>query len=60
LLHDFLSVLEAKHPDLLYLHDGDICDLVHKGSFETKQGSVRVNVTRRRFTMPGLNRQVEV
>jgi len=60
LLDDFLSALEAKHPDLLYLHDGDICELVHKGSFETKQGSVCVKVTKRRFTMPALGREGDI
>lgn len=60
LLDDFLSALEAKHPDLLYLHDGDICELVHKGSYETKQGSVCVKVTKKRFTVPGLDNEGDI
>jgi hypothetical protein len=59
LLDDFLSALEVKHPDLLYLHDRDICELVHKGSFETKHGTVCVNVTKRHFTKAALARKVE-
>ena len=47
LLHQFLSALEAKHPDLLYVHDEDLYDLVDTG---TVQSTVRVPVTKRKFT----------
>jgi hypothetical protein len=49
LLDEFLSTLEAKYPDLLYVRDEDIYDLVAKGSFESKQSAVRVQVTKRMF-----------
>jgi hypothetical protein len=49
LLNEFLSTLEAEHPDLLYLHDENVYDAITKGSYETSSGLVRVNVTRKRF-----------
>ena len=50
LLNEFLSALETKHPDLLYLHDEDVSELVSKGSYENTQGTTRVGVTKQRFT----------
>jgi hypothetical protein len=49
LLHEFLAALEAKHPDLLYVRDEELYDLVDKGSFESAQETVRVQVTKRMF-----------
>ena len=48
-LDEFLCALEAKYPDLLYVRDEDIYDLVAKGSFESKQSTVQVQVTKRTF-----------
>jgi hypothetical protein len=59
LLDDFFSALEAKHDDLLYLHDRDVFHLVHQGSFKTKQATVRLNVTRSKLTRVALARGVE-
>jgi hypothetical protein len=50
LLDQFLAALELAHPDVLYLHGEEICDVVNKGSRETAQGMVSVNVTRKSFT----------
>ena len=50
LLDEFLTALETKYPDLLYVHDEDVFTLVNQGSYETSEGTTRVNVTRRRFT----------
>jgi hypothetical protein len=47
LLDDFLTALEAKHPDLLYVRDEDLYDLVDKGM---TQSAVRVPVVKRKFT----------
>jgi hypothetical protein len=47
LLDEFLSTLEAKHPDLLYVRDQDLYDLVEKGTYESMQSAVRVQVTKR-------------
>jgi hypothetical protein len=49
-LDQFLSALEARHSNLLYLCDEDIYQLVETGSYETSMGIMRVNVTRKKFT----------
>jgi len=54
---EFLTALESKHDDLLYLHDENLYGLTSKGSYETPQGTVQVNVTRKAFTRAGLARQ---
>lgn len=43
-LDQFLSALEAKYPELLYVHDGDIYDLVNLGKFTSSQGTVCIEV----------------
>lgn len=48
-LDEFLAALEAKHPDLLYVRDEDLYDLVDKGIFHSIQSTVRVPVTKRKF-----------
>jgi hypothetical protein len=50
LLDEFLSALEAKHPGLLYLHDGDIYDLVQSGRYQTDSRAVTVGVSKKGFT----------
>jgi hypothetical protein len=50
LLEQFFFALEAKHPDLLYLHDEDLYDLITKGSYGTAREAIRVNVTKKKFT----------
>jgi hypothetical protein len=50
LLDEFLAALEAKHPDLLYVRDEDLYDLVDKGTLQSVQSTVRVPVTKRTFT----------
>jgi hypothetical protein len=47
LLDQFLSVLEEKFPDLLYVRDEDIYDLVDKGTFESMNSVVRVEVKKK-------------
>jgi hypothetical protein len=42
----FLSALEAKYPDLLYVHDADLYEIVTTGKFASPQGVVSV-ITRR-------------
>jgi hypothetical protein len=49
LLNQFLAALEAKHPDLLYLRDEDLYDLVDKGTLQSPQSAIRVAVTKRKF-----------
>jgi hypothetical protein len=59
-LHEFLSVLESRHANLLYLHDDDLFELVHKGSYAAPDGAVTMNVTRRNFNKARLARQRDV
>jgi hypothetical protein len=49
-LDEFLTALEAKYPDLLYVRDEDVYDLVDKGMVPLTQPAVRVSVTKRKFT----------
>ena len=44
LLDEFLSALEGKHPNLLYLQDMDLYDLVNRGKFKGPRGPVSVEV----------------
>jgi len=50
LLNEFLTALEAKHSDLLYVRDEDLYDLVDKGMLQSTQSTARVPVTKRKFT----------
>jgi hypothetical protein len=49
LLDEFLTALESKYPDLLYVRDQDLYDLVTKGTFESAHSTVKVAVTKRTF-----------
>ena len=57
LLDEFLSALESRRGDLLYLHDEDLYDLVTKGSYCTDTGSVETRVERRKFKKTSLARE---
>jgi len=50
LLDEFLTKLEGKHADLLYIHDAELCDFVRHGSCYTAQGVLRINVVKKRFS----------
>ncbi len=57
-LDHFLSALEAKHPDLLYVHDGDLYKIVTRGRFEATHGPVsvtakQVDATKSRYVARG-------
>lgn len=49
LLDDLLSAVEAKFPNLLYLHDSDLYDLTQSGSYSLDSKTIAVGVTRRAF-----------
>ena len=49
-LDDFLSALEAKYPNLLYVHDSDMYEIVTKGRFKSKAGRVSVGVKQQEMT----------
>jgi hypothetical protein len=46
-LDRLLSALEATYSDLLYVHDGDLRQLVTQGRFESSQGPVSVTIQQR-------------
>jgi hypothetical protein len=56
-LDDFLSALESKHSNLLYLHDEDLYELVNNGFYTTPNGTSQVTVTKKKFTRSRLPRQ---
>lgn len=49
LLDEFLTALEARHQDLLYVHDEDLHCLVEAGTYEAPAGPVKLDVQKRRF-----------
>jgi len=48
LLDQFLSALKAKHPNLLYVHDEDLYDLVQAGSYDSVNERIAVEVKKLR------------
>ena len=49
LLDEFLTALEALHPDLLYVCDEDLYDLVDSGTLHSTESAVRLPVMKRKF-----------
>jgi hypothetical protein len=43
-LDQFLSALEAKHPNLLYVHDADVYDIVTRGKFRAAYSHIPLTV----------------
>jgi hypothetical protein len=43
LLHQFLSALERSYPNLLYVHDEDLWQIVDRGSYEHEGGTIAVS-----------------
>ena len=50
LLDQFLSALQMDHPDLLYLDDEDLYDLVGPDAHAKSRGDLNVKVTKKNFT----------
>ncbi len=48
-LDEFLVALESKYPNLLYLHDEDLYELVKQDSYPTQNDRAQVNVIRKNF-----------
>jgi hypothetical protein len=57
LLDEFLTALESRHADLLYLHDEDLHELVSTGSYKTPHGSAQVKVIGKNFMKASVSRQ---
>jgi len=49
-LDEFLCALKLKHPDLLYVRDQDLYDLVDTGTLESAQSVIRIRAMKRRFS----------
>jgi hypothetical protein len=49
LLDEFLTALESKYRDLLYLHDEDLYQIVTRGCYQTADSSVPVGVRQKKF-----------
>lgn len=49
-LDGFLAAVRAKRPDLLYVDDANLYDLVQQGAYETAQGRIRVNVSKKKVS----------
>jgi hypothetical protein len=48
-LDEFLSAMQSRHSDLLYVNDKELYELVQHGCFETTGRTVRVDVTQKKF-----------
>jgi hypothetical protein len=59
-LDRMLSIFESNHPDLLYLHDGDLLALVNTGSYAGRSETVRVKVEKRTTSRAALARWREL
>jgi hypothetical protein len=59
LLDQFLGAIERQYPELLYVHDREVFQLVQYGLVETEQAAVRVKVTGTKFKRGALARGAE-
>jgi hypothetical protein len=55
-LDEFLTALESRYANLLYLHDDGLYELVSKGIYKTPEGTVQANVIQKSFTKRGVAR----
>lgn len=58
-LDSLLGILESKHPDLLYLHDGDLHAAVTRGSYQGASETVHTKVEKRTLSRSALSRWQE-
>jgi hypothetical protein len=49
-LDKFLSALETKYPELLYVHDADLYHIVTEGAFQSHAATIKIKVDRREWT----------
>ena len=47
LLDQLLTAIEMRHPDLLYVHDGDVYDLVQSGQYLSDSRAIVVSVSKK-------------
>jgi len=48
-LDEFFGAIQSRHSDLLFVNDKELHALVQHGSYETAGGTVRVDVTQKKF-----------
>jgi hypothetical protein len=48
-LDEFLTTLEAKYPDLLYVSDEDLYNVIETGTLRSLRGTIRIRATKRKF-----------
>jgi hypothetical protein len=48
-LDQFFAALESRHSELLYLRDQDLFEAIQRGQYEAAAGSVKVNVSQKKF-----------
>lgn len=51
-LDQLLSALESKYPELLYVNDADMYEIVTRGSFESDAAKIKVTVSRQEWSSP--------
>ena len=58
-LDQFLTALELRHSDLLYLHDEDLYEGISRGKYQTPDSAVELKVTQKKFvpSMVASNKQ---
>jgi hypothetical protein len=47
MLDQLLTAIENRHPDLLYVHDSDVYDLVESGQYLSDSGAIAVSVSKK-------------
>jgi hypothetical protein len=55
LLDQLLSALESKYPQILYVHDADVYDLVQSGCYAYESRAVTVRVSKQRISRRQVN-----
>ena len=58
-LDQFFTALESSYPDLLYVHDQQLLELVNKGTYSDGDAITRVGVTKKKFRKTALALQVD-
>lgn len=58
-LDAFFTALEAQNPDLLFLRNEDLWELIQRGTYSSESGTVHVNVRRKHFRRSQVARQVQ-
>jgi hypothetical protein len=58
-LDQFFTALESGYPDLLYIHDQQLLELVKKGTYGDGDASTRAAVTKKNFRKASVARRVE-